>query len=89
MVSVVFVELVGDNGEAPSKMAGVSEEVECIASRDFAARVGEKDIFGVKVKLSHVFSVHFLVGHKPIGRGLGPWGRSNLYKFGAPKKTRI
>lgn len=72
MVSVVFVELVGDNGEAPSKMAGLSKLLECIASRDFAARVGEKDIFGMKIKV-HVI-VHFLVGHKPIGRGLGSLG---------------
>lgn len=87
MVSVVFVELVGDNGEAPSKMAGVSEEVECIASRDFAARVGEKDIFGVKVKLSHVVSVHFLVCHEVYTKGLGSWGHSNLYKFRRSEKN--
>lgn len=53
MVSVVFVELVGDAGEAPSVTTFVFEDVECVSWSDIAAGVCEEAVFRMEIKVWH------------------------------------
>lgn len=65
MVSEVFVELVGDNGVSPTKVAAFLELSEGFIFCDGTAGVGEESIFGVEIECGHVF-VPVRFSHKPI-----------------------
>lgn len=49
MVSSVFVELTGDNGELGTSTTDCGEEGKCISGSEVALGVGEECIFGMEV----------------------------------------
>jgi len=53
MVSSVFVELMGDTGEAPSVTTEILEVGECISWGNVALGVGEEGIFRMEIKARH------------------------------------